>query len=104
MPVDAPETEGSSARFTGDHEEADAALRGDIRRLGRQLGDSLVRQHGDALLETVEKVRQLARDLRKDGGREGSTAELTRLLADADAEQAIQLVRAFTMYFHLANV
>ncbi|MDP6493438.1 MAG: phosphoenolpyruvate carboxylase [Acidimicrobiales bacterium] len=104
MAVDAPETEGSSARFTSDHEEADAALRGDIRRLGRQLGDSLVRQHGDALLETVERVRQLARDLRKDGGREGSTGELTRLLADADADQAIQLVRAFTMYFHLANV
>ena len=104
MPVDAPETEGSSARFTSDHEEADAALRGDIRRLGRQLGDSLVRQHGESLLETVEKVRRLARDLRKEGGREGSTAELTRLLADADADQAIQLVRAFTMYFHLANV
>ena len=104
MSDDPPETADPSANSAEDHTGADAALRTDIRRLGHQLGNSLVRQHGETLLETVEKVRRLARDLRKEGGREGSTAELTRLLADADAEQAIQLVRAFTMYFHLANV
>ncbi len=104
MSVDPPETADPSANSAEDHTGADAALRTDIRRLGHQLGNSLVRQHGETLLETVEKVRRLARDLRKEGGREGSTAELTRLLADADADQAIQLVRAFTMYFHLANV
>ena len=104
MPDEPPETADPSANSAEDHTGADAALRTDIRRLGHQLGNSLVRQHGETLLETVEKVRRLARDLRKEGGREGSTAELTRLLADADADQAIQLVRAFTMYFHLANV
>ena len=104
MSDDPPETADPSANSAEDHTGADAALRTDIRRLGHQLGNSLVRQHGETLLETVEKVRRLARDLRKEGGREGSTAELTRLLADADADQAIQLVRAFTMYFHLANV
>ena len=104
MSDDPPETADPSANSAEDHTGADADLRTDIRRLGHQLGNSLVRQHGETLLETVEKVRRLARDLRKEGGREGSTAELTRLLADADADQAIQLVRAFTMYFHLANV
>ena len=97
MSDDPPETADPSANSAEDHTGADADLRTDIRRLGHQLGNSLVRQHGETLLETVEKVRRLARDLRKEGGREGSTAELTRLLADADADQAIQLVRAFTM-------
>jgi phosphoenolpyruvate carboxylase len=101
MPVDTPKTADPTA---GDHSTADAALRADIRRLGNQLGNSLVRQHGETLLETVETVRRLARGLRKSGGPDGTTGELTRLLADADAEQAIRLVRAFTMYFHLANV
>jgi len=83
---------------------ADAALRADIRRLGHQLGDTLVRQHGQALLDTVEEVRHLAQRLRQTGGPTGVTAELTDLLAGLDGDRAIHLVRAFTVYFHLANI
>ena len=85
-------------------EAADAALRADIRRLGHQLGDTLVRQHGQALLDTVEEVRHLAQRLRQTGGPTGVTAELTDLLAGLDGDRAIHLVRAFTVYFHLANI
>ena len=85
-------------------ETADAALRADIRRLGHQLGDTLVRQHGQALLDTVEEVRHLAQRLRQTGGPTGVTAELTDLLAGLDGDRAIHLVRAFTVYFHLANI
>ncbi len=85
-------------------ETADAALRADIRRLGHQLGDTLVRQHGQALLDTVEEVRHLAQRLRQSGGPTGVTAELTDLLAGLDGDRAIHLVRAFTVYFHLANI
>ena len=85
-------------------ETADAALRADIRRLGHQLGDTLVRQHGQALLDTVEEVRHLAQRLRQAGGPTGVTAELTDLLAGLDGDRAIHLVRAFTVYFHLANI
>ena len=48
-------------------EIADAALRADIRRLGHQLGDTLIRQHGKDLLDTVEEVRHLAQRLRQTG-------------------------------------
>ncbi len=84
-----------------DHLEAtDAALRNDIRRLGTQLGHALVRQHGPDLFERVEQVRAMARGLRRD---EASGAALSELLDGVDMEEAIHFVRAFTVYFHLAN-
>ena len=81
----------------------DDALRSDIRRLGNQLGDSLVRQHGSQLLELVEKVRDLGKSSRR-GGREDSGTELRDLLAKLATADVIPLVRAFTTYFYLANV
>ncbi len=78
----------------------DSALRGDIRRLGRQLGDALVRQQGKALLERVEEVRTAARAMRQ---QDASAAGLAHTLGGIDVVEAIHLVRAFTVYFHLAN-
>jgi phosphoenolpyruvate carboxylase len=71
----------------------DALLRSDVRRLGDLLGQSLVRQEGTELLELVEKVRKAVRDNGEDA-----------LLADITDDQAVDLVRAFSTYFHLANV
>jgi phosphoenolpyruvate carboxylase len=71
----------------------DALLRSDVRRLGDLLGQSLVRQEGSELLELVEKVRKAVRDNGEDA-----------LLADITDDQAVDLVRAFSTYFHLANV
>ena len=71
----------------------DALLRGDVRRLGDLLGQSLVRQEGTELLELVEAVRIAVRD---NGGSE--------ILEKLSVEQSVQLVRAFSTYFHLANV
>ena len=71
----------------------DQALRSDVRRLGDLLGQSLVRQEGDSLLELVESVRKAVRD---GGGEE--------ILASIKPEESVQLVRAFSTYFHLANV
>ncbi|MEM7275699.1 MAG: phosphoenolpyruvate carboxylase, partial [Actinomycetota bacterium] len=81
--------------------QIDAALRTDIRRLGTQLGDALVRQDGPGLLERVEQVRTLSRTLRRDDS--AQTEELADLLTSVDTVEAIRLVRAFTIYFHLAN-
>ncbi|NNE96496.1 MAG: phosphoenolpyruvate carboxylase, partial [Acidimicrobiales bacterium] len=83
--------------------EQDQALRDDIRRLGRQLGQSIARQEGQSFLDLVERVRILSRSLRRDGD-EDAGLELTTILADADLVDSMRLVRAFTTYFHLANV
>ncbi len=74
---------------------ANAELRADIRRLGDLLGETLVRQEGQELLDLVERVRALTRT-------DGEAA--AALLGDTDLETAAKLVRAFSTYFHLANV
>jgi phosphoenolpyruvate carboxylase len=75
--------------------DAQAALRADIRRLSTLLGETLVRQEGQDLLDLVERVRLLTRE------DDEATASL---LASIDVETAARLVRAFSNYFHLANV
>jgi phosphoenolpyruvate carboxylase len=81
----------------------DEALRADIRRLGNQLGEALVRQHGPDLLDLVEKVRSLGKSARR-GGSADAAQELSSLLGELDTTNVIPLVRAFTTYFYLANV
>ncbi|HSO48947.1 MAG TPA: phosphoenolpyruvate carboxylase, partial [Acidimicrobiia bacterium] len=81
----------------------DEALRADIRRLGNQLGDALVRQHGPGLLELVEQVRALGKSSRRGGSTEAA-GQLDQLLAGLTITDVIPLVRAFTAYFYLANV
>jgi phosphoenolpyruvate carboxylase len=80
----------------------DEALRADIRRLGYQLGETLVRQHGVELFDLVEQVRALGKTRRMD--RAGAEAEFGDRLDSLPSDQVIPLVRAFTTYFNLANV
>ena len=68
-------------------------LRSDVRRLGELLGQTLVRQESQELLDLVEKVRKAVR--------EGGGSEI---LENLDKKQSIQLVRAFANYFNLANI
>ena len=74
-------------------ESDDATLRSDVRRLADLLGQSLVRQEGQQLLDLVESVRKSVR--------EGSGVEILNKLT---VDESVQLVRAFSTYFHLANV
>ena len=84
-------TEGPSATSSETH----ATLRRDIRELGVLLGRTIVRQEGREMLELVERVRRLVRT-----DRDAAAA----VLAEVDPLTAIRLVRAFSTYFHLANV
>ncbi len=77
---------------------ADDALRADIRLLGRLLGETLVRQVGDDLLQLVERVRGLSRQ-----GNSGNDAAMADVLGGADLATTISLARAFSSYFNLAN-
>ncbi|NNL71265.1 MAG: phosphoenolpyruvate carboxylase, partial [Acidimicrobiia bacterium] len=82
--------------------ERDTALRADIRRLGTNLGETLVRQSGAELLELVEEVRAITKRLRS--GEESDASELEEVLSGLDLDTTINLVRAFSAYFFLANV
>ncbi|MDP9397078.1 MAG: phosphoenolpyruvate carboxylase [Actinomycetota bacterium] len=84
----------SSATTSPADDEEQGALRADIRRLGNLLGQSLVRQEGQQLLDLVEKVRALTRE-------DGDAA--AALLGELDVAAATSLVRAFAAYFYLAN-
>lgn len=89
------------------HQTLAAGLRADVRMLGNLLGETLVRQHGPELLDLVERVRSLTKRVRDASDPEGSIAaadELASLLDETTIDETIQLVRAFSMYFSLANV
>lgn len=81
----------------------DEELRADIRRLGAELGNALTRQHGSELLDLVERVRALTKSVRLTGNEEAG-AELEQVLGSMSMPDAINLVRAFSAYFYLANV
>jgi phosphoenolpyruvate carboxylase len=75
-------------------------LRRDVRLLGDLLGRVLVEQEGESLLEDVERVRALARAARAGEPHE----ELRRAVAELPLERQASVLRAFALYFQLANV
>ncbi|HUZ81863.1 MAG TPA: phosphoenolpyruvate carboxylase, partial [Gaiellaceae bacterium] len=78
-------------------EDAAAPLRRDVRLLGTMLGTVLVEQEGLWLLDLVEAIRREARAARQDSTVASAAASLTA------HEQALVL-RAFGLYFQLANL
>ena len=88
-------------------EARDVELRSDVRRLIDLLGDSLVRQEGRELFDVVERVRSAAAtgDQANDAqSRKAAREEIRQLLAGLPISTVGSLVRAFSVYFHLANV
>jgi phosphoenolpyruvate carboxylase len=81
----------------------DADLRADIRRMGEMLGETLKDLWGDELYDMVEFVRASTRTLRESPNPE-LREELIKKLDDSSLWMVIRTVRAFTSYFHLANV
>jgi phosphoenolpyruvate carboxylase len=76
-------------------------LRDDVRLLGGLVGDVLREQVGSDLFDDVEHVRLAAIELRS--GR-GSEADLLRWAEGQSTRRLLQLVRAFSTYFHLINL
>ncbi|MDX6629381.1 MAG: phosphoenolpyruvate carboxylase [Gaiellales bacterium] len=81
----------------------DDALRRDVRLVGDALGRVLVEQGGEDLLADVERVRHLARVARNSGSAADRAALATCVRALGE-ERSTAVLRAFGLYFQLANV
>ena len=71
-----------------------------MRLLGNLLGTVLVEQAGPELLAAVERIRQLARGARE----RGAVADLGEAVAALDPALQTPVLRAFGLYFQLANI
>jgi phosphoenolpyruvate carboxylase len=80
---------------------ADEALRDDVGRLGRLVGELLAEQEGDAFFARVEAARKAAIKRRE---RDESMSELAAQLGGLDAATADALSRAFATYFQVVNI
>jgi len=77
----------------------DAALRRDIRELGNLLGEVLREQWGDEFFDLVEGVRLGSISVEGEIDRRA----LFERLDSSSTWEIVRLVRAFTIYFHIAN-
>lgn len=77
-------------------------LRDEVRYLGNLLGSVIQAQEGEEFLALEEDVRQLSIARRK--GDVGVTEQLREIVEKCGNEELFALVRAFSMYFDLANL
>lgn len=77
-------------------------LRGDIRRLGQILGDTVREQEGDAVFTYVETIRTLSVGFRKDPSPEAKR-RLEAALESVPPAHALSVLRAFSLFSLLAN-
>ncbi|MCW2955904.1 MAG: ppc [Thermoleophilia bacterium] len=83
---------------------SDEPLRRDVRLLGGLLGRVIVEQCGTELLEAEERIRLLSRELRERRAAAEERAELHGVIESLDDERRGQVLRAFSLYFQLANL
>ena len=87
-------------------------MRRDVRLLGDILGEVIRDSVGDELLADVERLRHAVIDARQEAGmtRAGEVVsdpagdEIAKLVGSWSLAAAEQVARAFTVYFHLANL
>jgi phosphoenolpyruvate carboxylase len=78
-------------------------LRRDVKLLGQILGEILVSHGGTELLDKVEKIRLMCKTLRTHFDNE-IYSELKDEIANLKSPMRKQVIRAFSMYFHLINI
>jgi phosphoenolpyruvate carboxylase len=83
--------------------EKNLPLGKDIRRLGDLLGSTLKQLGGEKLFEVEEQVRALCKQLRAEHS-QATERQLKRLLHGLSTDEAIGVIRAFSVYFQLVNI
>jgi phosphoenolpyruvate carboxylase len=84
-------------------ERSISALSRDVSLLGHVLGDVVREQGGDELFEAVEGLRQATRHARHHRC-EPALREVRERVEALPLPVALQVVRAYTIYFHLINM
>ena len=88
-----------------DRAELPEPMRRDVRLLGDLLGEVVRDSSGPGLLADVERLRHAVIEAREQERRDGRAGEaIATLVASWDLDRAEQVARAFTVYFHLANL
>ena len=97
--------------MSGDRDRDRAGLpeqmRHDVRLLGDILGEVIGDSAGPELLADVERLRHAVIEARRESRADPADPagdEITALVASWDLDRAEQVARAFTVYFHLANL
>lgn len=83
--------------------DKDGPLRDDIRLLGRLLGETILTQDGKSTFEVVEMIRQMSVRFHRDDD-EATKHELEEILGWLDPIQSVDVIRAFSLFSHLANI
>jgi phosphoenolpyruvate carboxylase len=78
------------------------SLSSEIRKLGRILGEVIVKLEGQEILDLEEKLRQLAKSSR--AGDAAAEAELGKTVQQLSVGDAAPMAMAFTVYFELVNL
>ena len=76
--------------------DSQGPLRRDVRLLGALLGHVIREQEGQAIYDTEERVRQTSRA--------GDFEAVQAIVAALPVDEQGRLVRAFSLYFQLANL
>jgi len=84
-------------------ESTDQQLRARVRLYGALLGTVLRKHAGEGVYDTVESLRRGYIALRKQDD-PGRRAELLDLVRGLDPDTLVQVTRAFSIYFSLANI
>jgi len=83
--------------------DKDRPLQDDIRWLGRLLGDTVRAQHGQAVFDLIETIRRTSVQFYRDDDLKAKQA-LEDILHGLDPVQAVEVIRAFSYFSHLANI
>ncbi len=79
------------------------SLRRDVRFLGNILGDVLMHEGGRELLEVVERIREMSKNLRANFIPE-IYEDFKEMIAAIPAALRHRVIRAFAIYFQLVNI
>src|SRR5260221_5723219 len=74
----------------------------EIRKLGRILGEIIVKLEGKTIYDLEERLRLLAKSSRL--GDAGAEGELQAVVRELTVSEAARMAMAFTVYFELVNL